>query len=695
MKLVALTVLGVTAASAAKLKVNVTPVQKVLQMLKGMLANGQTEKQEEQVAFAAYKQWCDSTATDKAREIRENTALIEQLTADIQKYESDVNQLGLKITAHDADVAGWNMDLKDAIEIRSAENKDFVTTHKDYSESIDALERAITMLKKQNYSRSQAASLLQAVSGKALIPESARRVITAFLEQTQDPVGVAYKAPEAHAYEFQSTGVIEMLEKLLDKFEDERTTLEKEESNGRHAFELLEQDLRNQIATATEQRNSKAEERANKQQAAANAKSDLTDTTATRDADQKFLDELTNQCSTKNSEFESRQKLRTDEISSLEQAIEILAGVVQPNAEKHLPSFLQKTSKLALSLLQLGSSKQAQQKDVQQKVSFFLTEAAKRIGSRALSAIAVKASEDPFVKVKQMIQDLIVRLMEEANQEAEHKGWCDTELKANDLTRKQKTSEVDSLSAEIDKLTADIAKLGQEINDLTKAINELDSSVAKATENRQTENKINTATIKDSQESQQAVAQALTILKDFYAKAGTATSLVQVRSLRQSPITWDKPYQGQQGQSGGVVGMLEVIQSDFARLETETKADEAQAAKDYSQFMNEAAVNKASMSKDVEYKTDKKATLSGKKEERTQDRDGAQKELDAALVYYDKLKPACIDSGNTFEDRVGRRKEEIESLQEALRILNGEDMATGTAFMQADRSRSRVAFRRQ
>ena len=50
-------------------------------------------------------------------------------------------------------------------------------------------------------------------------------------------------------------------------------------------------------------------------------------------------------------------------------------------------------------------------------------------------------------------------------------------------------------------------------------------------------------------------------------------------------------------------------------------------------------------------------------------------ELDAALAYFDKLKPSCVDSGVSYEDRVGRRKEEIESLQEALRILNGEDIA--------------------
>ena len=58
-------------------------------------------------------------------------------------------------------------------------------------------------------------------------------------------------------------------------------------------------------------------------------------------------------------------------------------------------------------------------------------------------------------------QDLIVRLMEEANEEAEHKGWCDTELSTNEQTRKEKTAAVETLHAEIDELSASIAKLTQ------------------------------------------------------------------------------------------------------------------------------------------------------------------------------------------------------------------------------------------
>merc|ERR1719218_447316 len=268
-----------------------------------------------------------------------------------------------------------------------------------------------------------------------------------------------------------------------------------------------------------------------------------------------------------------------------------------------------------------------------------------------------------------MIKDLITRLMEEANEEAEHKGWCDTELSTNEQTRKEKTEAVEMLHAEIDQLEASIAKLTQDISGLTKAVAELDAAMAKATKLRQEEKAKNTETISDSQEAQTAVAQALTVLKEFYAKAGEATAFVQ------QPEVFDKPYKGMGGESGGVVGMLEVIESDFARLESDTKASEATAQKEYDSFMTESKVDKSKKSTDIEHKTTKKQDQEQALTTKNEDLEGTQKELDAALAYFDKLKPSCVDSGVNYEDRVARRKEEIESLQEALKILSGEDIA--------------------
>merc|ERR1719336_1639613 len=108
-----------------------------------------------------------------------------------------------------------------------------------------------------------------------------------------------------------------------------------------------------------------------------------------------------------------------------------------------------------------------------------------------------------------MIKDLIVKLMEEANEEAEHKGWCDTELSTNEQTRKEKTEAVELFHAEIDELEASISKLAEDITALTAAVADLDAAMAKATKFRQKEKAENMQTIEDAKEAQVALAQAL------------------------------------------------------------------------------------------------------------------------------------------------------------------------------------------
>merc|ERR1712039_182068 len=289
---------------------------------------------------------------------------------------------------------------------------------------IDALERAIAVLKKQAYDRKQAESFVQlsALRQMTLIPIDARKAIDAFLQD--DPSeGLAVSAPEAYGYEFQSHGVIEMLQKLLDKFIAERTTLEKEEMNTKHAYDMLMQDLTAQIAQATQDREEKANTKAKKLEAKATAEGDLAETTETRDADQKYLDDLTAVCATKAADFASRQQLRAEELVAIEKAIEIISDVaVSGSADKYLPTLLQvSSSSLAALRSDLSSATRV-------TLVAYLRKQGREFDSRVLSALADRASEDPFRKVKKMIKDLIVRLMEEANEEAEHKGWCDTEL---------------------------------------------------------------------------------------------------------------------------------------------------------------------------------------------------------------------------------------------------------------------------
>merc|ERR1719378_103042 len=99
-----------------------------------------------------------------------------------------------------------------------------------------------------------------------------------------------------------------------------------------------------------------------------------------------------------------------------------------------------------------------------------------------------------------------------------------------------------------------------------------------ATTQRNKEKAKNTEAINDSAAGEEAVNQAVTVLREFYSS--------QASFVQQVPEM--AAYKGMQSSKGGIVGMLEVIASDFARLNADTKASENSAAAEYASFMEES-----------------------------------------------------------------------------------------------------------
>merc|ERR1719498_1028598 len=138
--------LAAAAAAPAAAAAAVTPVQKVIQLLDGMIAKGKKEKHAEQVQFAAYKQFCDDTSAQKQKSIKDANEQIEVLKADIEKYTTDSEQLAQAIAQHELDIQTYECDMKAATKVREIENTGYLAAHKDYTESIQAIENGIATL---------------------------------------------------------------------------------------------------------------------------------------------------------------------------------------------------------------------------------------------------------------------------------------------------------------------------------------------------------------------------------------------------------------------------------------------------------------------------------------------------------------------------------------------------------------------
>eukprot|EP00435_Cladocopium_sp_Y103_P052722 s331_g16.t1 len=314
------------------------------------------------------------------------------------------------------------------------------------------------------------------------------------------------------------------------------------------------------------------------------------------------------------------------------------------------------------------------------KVAQFLQKQATEIKSNVLAALAQRARADPMSKVKEMIEKLIVRLEDQANAETTKKAWCDAEMKTNKAMREDKSDAASSLQADKDKLEAQISKLEEDSSTLSTELSELDAALTEATDLRQKEKEKNQATVKEAKQGQEATAKAISVLKEFYAKAGTSLLQTSSSSTSGSAVARDAPevfgdeaYGGMQTAKGGVLSMLEVIEADFSRLEAETTAGEAAAAKEHDAFVQESKLTKAEKSKEVEHKTSSKREKNSELINVKADLEGTQKELSAAESYYEKLKPDCIDAGPTYAERKAQRDQEMKDLKEALGILTMEE----------------------
>jgi len=664
----AVVVLAVVVASG--LAADVTPIQKVLQMMTAMQAKGKAMKHEEEVEFAAFKQWCDDVRTETQRNIAGEADELTQLSADISKSASDAEVLGGEVQDLEKEISSLDSESKTATAARNKEHKVYAAQHLDFSESVDAIAKAIAVLKSRSADVPQ--SLMQVHNSK-LVPEHAKAVLASFLSIRE---GAQSGAPEANAYESQSGGVVSMLEKLKLKFEDQRFLLEKEEMNAKMAYETLSQQLTDDIKSSKETVDAKNAAKAGRLEDGAQAKGDKVVTEKAKATDEKTLSDTSAQCRARSTEFEDNQVVRSDEINAIGQAIAIISSdKVQGTADQRLPSALLQTPKKKGSVFAQLRSSDRVAPEVRQRAVEYLQAQATKLGSRYLSVVAAHTQGDPFGKVKKMIKDLITKLMESANSEADQHGYCTAEMATNKQTRDIKSSETEELSAKIEAETSTSARLSTEITNLADALAELKGKQSEATNLRSTEKKTNAQAISEAKDAQKAVEQAIKVLKDFYeTQSGAALVQSAVKDIASMSQAGKAPYKGMGAGSGGILGMLDVVLSDFARLETETAEAESQAQRVYDSFMDESAEDASVKETEKAHKEKNRDRADDKNRGLKKELELTQSELDGALDYYDKLKTQCVDTGVSYEERKKMREEELVSLQEALKILSGEDI---------------------
>lgn len=617
-------------------------------MLSEIKGKGEKMMDDEQKVYATYAEWVDDETKSLGFSIIEGERRIEDLVSFISKAESDIKELGGEIAELNSEITTLSTEKAEAIAIREKQHAEYLKVSEDYSESVSALKRAIEVLSSQDYDRSQAEMLLQRMT--TTVP-GMPRVLAAFLQEKGRSLR-GDGAPAVAAYEFQSGGIVSMLEGLFTKFKNELADVEEAETNSAHEFGLTKLHLSNTIAKDTSDRDEKVVTKEKRASESAKAKGELSETRASKAADERLKAEVEATFKSKTMVYEENQKVRAGELVAVKKAIEIMSSSsVSGSYAKHI-------NLVQTSFIQLGRTHR--RFSTKQQAAALLARKASSLASKDLAAIATAVTANPFEKVIGMIEDMISKLKEAASVEAEHKAWCDEQLKANKLKRNKKTAQVNKLVADIEGMEANIADMGEKIKQLSAEQAELEKKMQEATTLRTAEKSENLATIADAKAGFEAVGKALVILREFYSS--------QASLLQQVPEM--AAYKGQQSGNKGVIGMLEVIQTDFARLRSETEAAESAAASEYDHFMKESTASKKQKhEEEFKLSLDKDQT-EYENGETKKDLSATEEELARAKTYFDYLKPNCLEVHVDWDTRVAKRKEEIEALKEAYGILD-------------------------
>merc|ERR1719281_1058407 len=291
-----------------------------------------------------------------------------------------------------------------------------------------------------------------------------------------------------------------------------------------------------------------------------------------------------------------------------------------------------------------------------------------------------------------MMQKMIFQLMGEQKDEDEHKLWCDMETEKSTESKDDKAEKKELLTRKVQEKDAAI-KL------LVKQITEQQTKVADITSYKETETKLRqenhaeiVLTIKDAQDAQKALEEAIAVLKDFYKESGMIPKepweFVQTSSRRdvelpEKPSTWDSSYTGTadpQNAGEGILTILEETMQKFSKMEADAKVQDETDQKDYESDMAAKKVETDETNTDTQMKTQKKDSVQEKMEGAAATLKSTSAELDAVEQYLKDLEPACGAGDSSYEDRKKARADEMDALRKAQTIL--EDAFRQKAFLQ-------------
>merc|ERR1719392_33862 len=299
----------------------------------------------------------------------------------------------------------------------------------------------------------------------SFVTQKQREHIQSFLEERAD----AEEEFEARAHTMDSGAIVETLQEMQDKAEGSLNEARKGEGEAQSAYNLLKQGLENQVAGKKKEMDESTKKKAAAAEGLATAEKDIAVVKKSLAEDTSYLKDLKRDCQNRARDFEVEAKDNAAELGALSKAKAILL--------KKFASFVQ-TQTLA---------KASEDEDPKARALRSIEQLGKRLHKTALIALAYRAAEDPFGKIRGMVEDMIAKLLQEAAEEATQKAFCDKEIGESKASQEDKEGKLGKVNSRLEKAESATATLMEEVTKLSAEVAENDKAMASATAIRQLE----------------------------------------------------------------------------------------------------------------------------------------------------------------------------------------------------------------
>jgi chromosome segregation ATPase len=640
----------------------VNPVSKVLDLLTSLQSKMVKEGEVEEEQYGKFVRLCQNNARQLQWELNDSADRLAQQKATIEKAASDIESDEAAISELSATIQTAESDIAKAEKLRAKQHSDYSARDADFAETISTLSRAIEDAKKASFAQfsshavSRLSQAFEVLVQAGSIDSSDRTRLQSLMQSSED----AQDRVVVQSHKGQDS-VVDVFADMLEKAEAQRGKSTRKETEAAHSHTTMVAALKEKVRNANDELSDAKHHKAAAEETKASTEGDLAVTSKDADSDKNELASLQTDCMVKASDHQASVEERNEELKAMEAAKKIIEESMGAATNR------------AYSLLEVQSKARSQDyidvidelKALSRKHNdFSLSLLTSQISSTVKTASS--SGVDPFAKVKGLIENMIVKLVDEGKKEADAKAYCDKEMKETAEKKAEHEEDIESLSGKIKKressverLTADIATLEADLAHIATMQKEMD-------EDRAAERAEYEAVASDYKQGIDGVQMAIKVLKDYFGKS----SFLQQQA-------------GKAGASVVIIGKLEVAESDFTKLLAEADADEKESQKYYDDTTQANQISKAEKKTAIEFKTKEQAETKSELEELTGDRDSEQGELDAVLDYSSKIKKQCVAKPEPYEERKHRRESEMEGLKNALDILEG----NAIGFLQMSRPR--------